>query len=280
MDSPVAQAIILGVLQGLTEFLPVSSSGHLALAQQLIPGFAQPGVLLDVMLHVGTLAAVLVYFRRELGEFLELGLRVLKRDWSEDRDRENTRLAIAIVVASVPTALIGIFLEDRVEALFESTAGVGAALLVTGAVLVAGEMLGRRAGEKPGNPGVANSFLIGIAQGIAVIPGVSRSGSTISVARALGIDGTVAARFSFLVSLPAVAGAALLTALKHADAIANFSGMEVVAYLAGPLAAGIVGYFAIGAVMRVVKGGRFMWFSAYCFALGLFAVCAGLFMGR
>lgn len=273
MESPVVHALVLGALQGLTEFLPVSSSGHLALAQIMIPGFRQPGLLLDVMLHAGTLAAVLIYFRRDLLDIAAVLVKMATR--AADQDPEAKKLVIGVVIASVPTALIGLLLEERVEGMFSSMAAVGAALVVTGAVLVVGELAGRAAAGRPGFPGKLASLLVGIAQGIAVVPGISRSGATISTARALGIDGPAAARFSFVASIPAVAGATFLTAVKNADAIAAFGSAEVLAYLVGPLAAAAVGYGAIEVVMRFVKTGRFMWFSIYCFALGGAALGAG-----
>ncbi len=266
MDSPVVQALVLGVLQGLTEFLPVSSSGHLALAQQIIPGFDQPGVLLDVMLHVGTLAAVLVYFRSELLRMASLVVGALSGRGADDG--QSARLLLGIGAAFVPTAVIGFALAGRVEALFESAAGVGAALICTGLLLAGGEFCARFFAARGEVPGPGRSFLIGIAQGMAVIPGISRSGATISVARALRVPGFQAARFSFLASIPAVMGAAGYTIVENAGAIREFSATQVTAYLLGPLAAGAVGYAAIAVVIRAVESGRFGWFAIYCFALG------------
>jgi undecaprenyl-diphosphatase len=275
MHSLLAQAVLLGVLQGLTEFLPVSSSGHLALAQQMIPGFNQPGVLLDVSLHVGTLAAAVAYFRRELLEMVAMAGAMAKRRDLTEQERDAQRLVIGIVIATVPTGLIGLFLEKRVEWMFGSAIGVGVCLLITGAALIAGEMAGRARKEAPGHPGWLASLVIGIVQGIAVLPGISRSGSTISAARALGISREEAARFSFLASLPAVAGAALLSAVKDAGAIRGFAQAEALAYIAGPLAAAVVGYLAIEIVMRFMRRGSLMWFSLWCFAVGIVSVAAG-----
>jgi undecaprenyl-diphosphatase len=278
MQSLEAQAVLLGVLQGLTEFLPVSSSGHLALCQQLIPGFEQPGILLDVMLHAGTSAAVVVYFRRELHEILLLGVMPFGRQEGAGRERGAKKLLAGIIIASIPTAVIGVLLEARVEWLFGQMTGVGAALLVTGAVLIAGERIGRMVEERPGNPGLKASFIIGVAQGISVIPGISRSGATISVARGLGITGTEAARFSFLISLPAITGAALFSVIKQHEAIMKFSFSDMAAYTAGPLAAAVVGYAAIGVVMRMMKSGTLIWFSVYCFALGAISIAASFWI--
>jgi undecaprenyl-diphosphatase len=256
--------------------LPVSSSGHLALAQQLIPGFSQPGVLLDVSLHVGTLAAAMAFFRRELIEILRMAGAMAGRRELTDEDRAARRLLIGILIATVPTGLIGLFLEKRVEWLIGSAVGVGICLIITGAVLIAGELAGRRRYETPGHPGGLSSLVIGVAQGIAVLPGISRSGATISAARALGVGREEAARFSFLASLPAVAGAALLSAVKDMDAIRGFAGQEALAYIAGPLVAAVVGYAAIGIVMRFMRRGSLMWFSAWCFVVGMVSVAVGV----
>ena len=274
MDSPVVQAVMLGVLQGLTEFLPVSSSGHLALAQQMIPGFKQPGVLLDVVLHVGTMLAACAYFRREIYGIILSIPKMLGSELETEQDQAR-RLLMGIIIASLPTAVIGLFLEERAEALFASVTAVGAALVLTGAVLIAGEAVGQRRPAKAGNPGAGASFWIGVAQGIAVVPGLSRSGATISMARGLGVGREEAARFSFLAALPAVSGAALLSALKHAEEIRAFSGEQIIAYLAGPLVAAAVGYAAIAVVMRMIKGGTLQWFAVYCLVLGAISIALG-----
>ena len=275
LSSPLLQALILGVVQGLTEFLPVSSSGHLALAQALIPGFNQPGVFLDVMLHVGTLAAVVVYFRRDLVALVR-SLPQLVRGGGDPVER---RLWLGVLIASVPTGIMGVLLQDRVESMIGSVPFIGAALMVTGLVLLAGEALSKKVITRLGPPSLGRALLIGIAQGIAVIPGISRSGSTISAARALGITGPEAARFSFLLSLPAVGGAAFLTAIKNHAAIAASTSAQVAGYLAGPLVAAVVGFVAIGLVMRLLKSGRFVWFAAYCLALGSLSLGLGLYFG-
>ncbi len=274
----IFQAIVLGILQGLTEFLPISSSGHLALCKQAIPGFEEPGMLLDVMLHVGTLAAVVAYYRADLMEVVRTAYRLISRGGT-DKDAESKKLLWGIIIASVPTAVIGLLLEARVEEFGGSMWKVGAALLVTGIMLIAGKVVSDRVRQRPGNPGYATSLVVGLAQGLAVIPGISRSGATISTGRALGTGGAEAARFAFLVSIPAIAGAALLKIVEHLDQIKGFTLEQGVAYLAGPLVAAIVGYAAIAAVMREVREGRFVYYSIYCFLLGLNALVAGLYLG-
>lgn len=276
LSSPLVHAVILGVVQGLTEFLPVSSSGHLALMQAVIPGFKQPGIFLDVMLHVGTLAAVVAYFRRDLFK-LAGSLPQLIRLGGEASER---RLWSGVVIASVPTAVIGFLLENRMEAMMASVPLVGAALMVTGMLLLAGEALARRAESQDGPPSWGRALIIGVVQGIAVTPGISRSGSTIAAARALGISPVEAARFSFLLSLPAVGGAALLSAVKSLDALSAATAVEVAGLVVGPVTAGVVGFIAIGVVMRLVHTGRFAWFAAYCLGLGGLSLGLGLLFGN
>lgn len=275
LSYPLVQAIILGVVQGLTEFLPVSSSGHLALAQAIIPGFQQPGVFLDVLLHVGTLAAVVVYFRQDLAALL-VSLPSLFRG---NADRAEQRLWLGVIIASVPTGIMGLLLEDRMEAMIGSVPLIGGALVITGGWLLAGEALAKKATPQPGPPSWWRALVIGVAQGIAVTPGISRSGSTIATARALGIDGREAARFSFLLSLPAIGGAAFLTAVKNREEILASSAAQVAGFLVGPVVAGVVGFIAIGLVMRLLQSGRFVWFAAYCLALGSLSLGLGLYFG-
>jgi len=310
MDSHVWQAILLGVIQGLTEFLPISSSGHLAIAQELLPGFRQPGILLDVLLHFGTLIAVMAYFRSDLVALVRsvVGARLiapLQKD-NADPPAPGWRLLMALIVASIPTGLIGFLLKDRVEEAFGSLRAVGAALLGTAFLLVLGDIAARRRERRvgavrepplqqdPGNrtvgaklvfapgvqgrsqgsplpqdPGIWQSLVIGFMQGLAVMPGLSRSGSTISAGLIVGLEGVVAARFSFLLSIPAVAGATAITLLKHLDEIQAAAAGEIAGYLLGPLAAAAVGYAGIGLMMRVMKKARLGYFAIYCALLGI-----------
>ncbi len=277
-DSVIFQAIVLGILQGLTEFLPISSSGHLALCKQAIPGFEEPGMLLDVMLHVGTLAAVVAYYRRDIIEVVRMALRYL-RGGRSGGDAESSKLLWGIVIASVPTAVIGLLLESRVEVFSGSMVNVGAALIATGVMLIAGKIVSERVTLRPGNPGHLAGFAVGVAQGLAVIPGISRSGATISMARSLGTGGAEAARFAFLISIPAIAGAALLKAIEYMEEIKGFTADQAVAYAVGPLVAAVVGYAAIAVVMREVREGRFVYYSIYCIFLGLNAVATGYYLG-
>lgn len=250
-------SVALGVLQGLTEFLPVSSSGHLVLAQSLLPGFHQPGVLFDVLLHGGTLLAVLVYFRRDVWG--------LAASLAPGGDPAQRRLLFLLLAATVPTGLIGILFKDPLEALFEAPRAAASMLLVTGALLWLSEVLARpRVGLD--RLGLPRALAVGVVQGLAIVPGISRSGATIAAATLMGVRGEDAARFSFLLSVPAVLGAVVLQVRDVGGAAAS---APLGAYAAGVLAAFVAGLWAIRFLLAVLRRGRFRWFAVYCWALGL-----------
>jgi len=250
-------AILLGALQGATEFLPVSSSGHLVLAQHLLGGFKQPGVLFDVLLHVGTMIAVVIYFWRDL-----TGL--ISSLWRKDELAATQRhVVVLLIVGSVPTAIIGLLFKDFFVGLFERPDVVCIMLLVTGSLLWLAERLRNLTGARK-EMNYADAVLVGIVQGCAIIPGVSRSGSTIASLLLRGIDGETAARFSFLLALPAVFGAAFLS-VQDIETVASSS---LPAYFAGTFAALVVGLLCIHLLMGVIKRRRLHWFALYCWLVG------------
>ncbi len=253
----------LGVLQGATEFLPISSSGHLRLAELLL-GHVPESVALDVALHLGTLGAVLVFYRKDV---LRLGRCLLPGGDPEDRV-----LVERIVLASIPTAILGLGMKKAgVERLGSLAVGLG--LWVTATLDYSTERTG--GGDRPITRGRA--LAIGIVQGIAVLPGVSRSGSTIAAAMALGIPALEAARFSFLCSIPAVAGAALLTArdlLEVAD-----SGVDPAGIALGVALAFGVGIMALRFLVTQLGRGSFRIWGHYCLALGTVTVLVSLLRG-
>jgi len=254
---------VLGLLQGITEFLPVSSSGHLVLAQALW-GLGEPDLLFDVVVHVGTLLAVAVVFRSELWS-LWRGLM--------GRDPAGRRLLGLVILGSIPTAMIGLAAKDWFESLFASPAAVGLALLATGGLLMVTRWApaGRRGLEQMG---WGRAVLVGLAQGLAITPGLSRSGTTIAVGLLLGLERRLAARFSFVLSVPAIVGALVL---ELADLPA---GREVALgpLVAGGVVAAVSGYLALRLLLSLVQHGRLHWFAWYCWALGL-AALAGWGLG-
>jgi len=251
-------AILLGILQGATEFLPVSSSGHLALVQNLLTGFAQPGLLFDIMLHIGTMIAVIGYFRKDLA-----GL--LTSPWRQDEASPvQRRMLILIVLGSIPTAVIGLLFKDLFEELFGYPLIVCLMLLVTGGLLIVAERF-RSASRDQAQMTWKDALVVGTVQGLAIIPGISRSGSTIAALLLRGVDGETAARFSFLLALPAIFGAALLS-IKDMDQIAT--GMVPI-YLAGTAAALLTGLICIHFLMAVIRRRRLKWFAFYCWGIGI-----------
>ncbi len=265
------ELVLLGIVQGLTEFLPISSDGHLALAQRLF-GAESPSLAITVALHAGTLAAVVVYFRGDLARIVRSLPAVLARK-APVADR---RLAWAIAVGSVPTAILGLALKGPTAVMSEDLLAIAACLSVSGlwngiVVLRARGMPAAGATGASGTRGAetlsaADALAIGAVQGLAVLPGLSRSASTIGMGVALGLSRDVAARFSFLLSLPAVAGALLLEAK-------DLSGLPAEAIV--PVAVGVAVSFAVGMLalrllFAVLRRGRFDLFAYYCFALAAF----------
>ena len=252
----------LAVLQGVTEFLPVSSSGHLAILGKLI-GFDAPGVRVEIMLHFGTLISVVIYYRERLGKIIAGVFKGRREDWLT-----VAMLALGCIPAGIVYLLAGDFLEEKFDG---DVRFVGCMLLVTGVVLLSLRFL---PDGKSAKIGPFRALLIGCAQAVAMMPGISRSGSTIAAARYLGVSGRDAADFSFLMSLPILFAAAVLQLAK------DFAG-DVPAegdVGAGLLAAAVVvsavtGYFAIRFLMRTLIGRKFWIFGIYCLAAGLVAVC-------
>lgn len=261
----IIDAILLGVLQGLTEFLPVSSSGHLVLMQHFL-GMEEPKVLFDVMLHVGTLGAVVVVYRKSIWSLARTGISTsVDRNFYRHpigavKSNMNLKLVWLILVGSIPTGLIAIAFKDQFEALFTKPGTVAAMLIVTGMML----QLPRVRRDKV----IANlplrtwhTPLIGIAQGFAVAPGISRSGSTISVSLMLGISPQIAAQYSFLLAIPAILGALVLKLKDVAE-------VTPAAAIVGTLTAFVAGYIALRILLAMLNRGKFYVFSYYCFALG------------
>ena len=272
LDGAVPEPVSLGllaILQGLTEFLPVSSSGHLVLTQAAL-GTTGPALRLDVALHLGTLGAVLVGYRRDLAQ--------IARDVLGGRLRELGLL----FVGTLPAVFVGLFLRDFVHGLFESVRATAIGLCATSVILLLGERARRRgvareraldAPDAPAAPGadvgVLDALLIGSAQACAILPGISRSGSTIACGLARGLAPQAAARFSFLLAIPAILGAAVLELPDAFGADAEAGGMGPAALAVGALIAGVVGYAALRALLAFLGRGAFAWFAAYCAALGV-----------
>lgn len=255
----IGSALFLGVLQGLTEFLPISSSGHLVLFQQFLE-VSGDHVLFDLVLHLGTLVPILYFYRGQVAVLLTDPIRGEGPFWS----RPGVREWMLLIAASIPTAIIGLTFEDLFEQLFATPAALTVTFAITGCLLFASGKFDRS--ENKVALTLPLAALLGLAQGFAITPGISRSGTTIAVALMLGIERDRAARFSFLMSVPAISGAVLL---KLPDA--DLATMDAGALVVGGLAALVTGYFALVLLVKVVKQGTFPRFAWYCWGVALVA---------
>ncbi len=271
------QAILLGALQGLTEFLPVSSSAHLILAQRLLPGFAQPGILFDVMLHVGTLVAVVAYFREKIGRLLA---DAVSRDAAARRAswRLGGLLAASVAVTGALTLPLKQFALDGMESLPR----MGVALLATSALLAAGQAVGTRRGDGGRTLEelrLSDALLIGAFQTLsALFRGLSRSGNTITMGLFAGLSRRAAAEYAFLLSVPTILAAALVENVSEYRATGHLvtSGSHLGIYLAGMATAAVVGYASVAVLLRLVVSMKLQPFIVYCALLGAAVLAAGL----
>lgn len=266
----VVQAIIIGLVQGATEFLPVSSSAHLVLLPWWL-GWDDPGLTYDTVVHLGSLVALVFYFRRQITQLLSGWWHSLRtRSFATDQ----AHLCWLVFASAIPGALIGYFGEGLFRCLFESPRAVSLLLLGTGALLLAGERVGHKTGSLRGMH-VGHALLIGLAQGCAIAPGISRSGATIAAGLMLGLRRDEAARFSFFMSIPIIAGAAGVQVLKNA-----FAGLimsQIPQLVAGSLAALLAGYVAIRFLLNYVCRHSLRPFAYYCWAISLAGLAMSLF---
>lgn len=264
----LTEAIILGLVQGLTEPLPVSSSAHLVIIPALIPGFHQPSVLFDVVLHLGTLVAVIFFLRKDIAGIIasllpETGLRSILPAVTGEERTTNRRLALLIIVATFLTGVIGVLFKDRIERLFESVETTAVMLLITGLLLFLSDRV-KKAEREKNAMNLTDGIVIGLVQAVALIPGISRSGSTITFGIFRGLRRETAARFSFLLSIPAIAGAAVL---KAGD-MTQIPAGDLIAMGAGFLSAAGTGFLALKLLFVVIDRTGLGFFAYYCWCAG------------
>lgn len=247
----IFEAIGLGALQGVTEFLPVSSSGHLVIGQHLL-GISVSGNAFEVWVHLGTLLSILVVFKQEI---LSLLTTITQAE---------TRKYIGILIAgTVPAVIIGFGFKDTISGWFDSVGVVSIGLIITGILL----FLTKAVHPKTAKITLAAGVCIGLAQALAIVPGISRSGATIAMALCLGVSSKEAAKFSFLLAIPAIAGAGLLTAL---DAVqAQEMSLSLFIILPGLIASFGVGWISLRWLLAIIQKGKLHWFGTYCIALGV-----------
>lgn len=296
------QAIFMGILQGITEFLPVSSSGHLALFKNLFQIETETGMLFDILLHFATLLAICVVYYKDIARLFVEGLGIL-RDWAinfaclcrnivlfagnklsrrnlnnEDLDYSEYRKVVnsayrkfvmLILMSSIPTAIIGFVSKDVAEQAANLLIVPGICWIVTAGLLFVADKA--KGGEKlPREVTYTNAFIIGIVQGIATLPGISRSGATIAACLLCGFNRKFAVKYSFIMSIPAILGATLLELTEVSGA--DIAGGEIFSYVVGMIFAAVVGYISIKTMLVVVGKKKFTIFSIYCLLLGLIAI--------
>ena len=288
----VLESIFLGIVQGITEFLPVSSSGHLSILQNVFHIETNGSMLFDIMLHLGTLVAVFVVYHKDIWRmileallmlrdiFVNLRLFILNRihktslKYRRIVHNSYRKFVVLILVSTFPTGVLGILGKDLVELSSETLLIPGLCLLITGVLLLMADHT-REGRKMPKEVSYPVGLIIGTAQGIATLPGLSRSGTTIAVCLMCGLDRKFAVKYSFILSIPAILGAAVL---EVKDVIAEPIALQQIGiYAVGTVFAAVVRYICIKTMLVVVRNKKFSYFSYYCFAVGLFAI-AGHFL--
>ena len=281
------KAIILGFIQGVAEFLPISSSGHLAIFKNVLGFDTDTGLLFDVLLHLGTLAAVFVVFRKDIWELIKEGFAIIgqffkslsgclfrKQKWQPVVTTPYRRFVMLVIVSTIPTGIMGILLEDAIGAASATLIVPGILLLINGVQLLISDRLpDGKLTEADASYGRA--AIVGVAQGLATFPGISRSGTTITACLACGFKREFAVKYSFIMSIPAILGALVLELFDFTPDM--LSGSDMVNYLAGTLVSAVVGYVCIKTMLVIVRGKKFKYFAYYCFAMGAFAVLFSIF---
>lgn len=284
------QAIVLGIIQGLTEFLPVSSSGHLAIMKNLLKVNVDSGILYDVLLHVATLISVCIVFRKDIvklvvefiGIVRDVVLNIITFFKNIGGDKEKDfytpimssnyrRFVVLVIVSSIPTAILGFLLNDIIETVETELLVPGICLIATATIILISDFL-TEGNKKPKDASLGDAFAIGAAQGIATLPGLSRSGSTITACILCGFDRKFAVKYSFIMSIPAIFGALLLKLVKLPSE--SVSGGDVAMYIVGMIVAAVVGYFALIFTTRLVQKRSFKYFAFYCYGIGAVAIIA------
>lgn len=255
----IMNAIILGMIQGLTEFLPISSSAHLVIAEKLL-GFDGDGIFFEILLHCATLLSVLIYFRKKIKLLCLSALGIISNNY-RIQYYDNKEIIWGIVIGTVPTALIGFYFNDYIDTIFNNVTLVGYSLIVTSMVLLISDYSRPR-----GKVSSLKAFIIGVSQGLSVIPGISRSGITISTSIMLNIKREEAAEFSFLLSIPSIIGALIL---KYKEV--EFISMSTLKYyIISAFIAFFVGLLSIYIVVSIVKYAKFKYFALYCLIIGIY----------
>jgi undecaprenyl-diphosphatase len=280
------KAILMGIIQGVAEFLPVSSSGHLAIFKGIFGVNTDTGLLFDVLLHLGTLVAIFIAFWKDIKELIVEGLSIVglflrnlaigflrlfgkKSEFKTIITTPYRRFVMLVIVSTIPTGIIGVLFKDVIEMAGETLLIPGLFLILTGILLTIADRT--KTGKKnETNTTYKDAGLIGLAQGIATFPGLSRSGTTITACLLSGFDKDFAVKYSFIMSIPAVLGAVVLELGDFTEI--SVTSIDMVNYLVGTVIAGVVGYISIKTMLVIVRGKKFKFFAYYCFIVGLLAI--------
>lgn len=289
----IFKAIILGIVQGLTEFLPVSSSGHLAIMKNLLHVETDTGILFDVLLHCATLIAVFIVMYRDIiklivdffgivrdtfiniGRFFSNLTAVHKKPYIVLASTSYRKFVIMLIISTIPTGILGVLLGDVVESTSTALLIPGICLIATGLILFVSDLL-NEGKKKPKNANYGDAFVVGVSQGVATLPGLSRSGVTITACLLCGFDRKFAVKYSFIMSMPAILGAMILE-LKDIGGT-HLAGSEIAAYILGMIVAAVVGFFAIRIMLNIVMNRYFKYFAFYCLGIGAVSIIAYLVM--
>jgi undecaprenyl-diphosphatase len=245
----ILEAVILGIIQGLTEFLPVSSSGHLVILQSFFKNFQQSGISFDVFIHCATLLAVIVYFYKDIVEIISM---------------KNKKWILLIIIATIPAGIVGVLFKDQIETAFSNVILVCIMLIITGIMLFISDKFTNLAKDKK-DITILDSIIIGCFQAFAILPGISRSGSTISAGIFRGLKRDVATKFSFILSIPAIFGALILS-LKD---FKNIPSTSYIPYISGFISAFVVGLISLKLLTIIIKSKNLKYFSYYCWILSI-----------
>ena len=291
------ESIILGFIQGVAEFLPVSSSGHLAIFKNFF-GLKEAGIAFDILLHVGTLVAVFICFWSDIWELIVNGVGIVidacknigtffvnlinknkkdynKKPYVEVISTPCRRYVMLIIVATIPTGIMGILLKDMIESVSATLIVPGICLLMTSIILLIADNA-KDGNENEANVSYKKAGFVGICQGFATMPGISRSGTTVTACLLAGMDRAFAVKFSFIVSIPAILGAAVLDIPDLFKE--GISGGELINYAAGTVVAAVVGYICIKTMLKIVRKKKFKVFSIYCAVMGLISIIGFFFI--
>lgn len=281
------ESLLLGLVQGLTEFLPVSSSGHLAILKQLFGIEVETGILFDILLHLGTLVAIFIVYFKDIISLIKEGFSIVwdiilnvcrffhnvvtkeKIEYRPMVTNSYRKFVLLIIVSTIPTGIIGVVFSDLIEKASSILLIPGICLIITSGLLYIADHV-KIGKKKATNATYKNALFIGVCQGIATLPGISRSGTTITACLLCGFDRKFAVKYSFIMSVPAILGAAILE-LKDITSV-GIASSEILYYLAGMAVAAVVGYICIKTMLVIVRKQKFKGFSIYCFIIGVISI--------